>query len=113
MAQRPEIKMKALKDFMSNGGGLLRKDAEYVLHSEQEALQHVQKGLGERLSPEAPKEETADEQTAATQTEPEDAPWTMQLEPDAYLAKYGPDGKHSAQAQAELNRRKASGDSKG
>lgn len=105
--KRPEIKMKARKTFMHNDGTLLREDAEYSLHSEREALEHVQKQLGERLSPDAPKGEDAAEQEAAAQpTVAEDEPWKLQIDPEAYLEKW-PEGPNASQARAEIARRKS------
>jgi hypothetical protein len=104
MANRPEIKMKALKTFLSNDGGRLTKDAEYTLHSEREALEHVQKGLGERLSAPAPSDSEDSASEGSAQTVPEDEPWKLQISPEAYLEKW-PDGPNAAQARAEIARK--------
>jgi len=100
------IKMKALKPHMGPGGGVLAVDSEYELTSEHEALDHVAKGIGERLSPPPPPEgeEPADDGKA-----PADGPWLLNMEPDAYLKKHGEDKKYSAAAHAELARREAAG----
>lgn len=99
------IKMQALTRQEAPDGRRLDVDAEFEVNNEQDALLLVEKGLARRLSPEAKPETEAPE--ADTSTAPEDEPWTLQREPEAYLETYGPDAKHSAQARAEIARRKA------
>lgn len=93
---KPEIKMKALKVFLHNDGRRLPVDSEYVLHSEKEALEHVTRGLGERVSPEA----SSDDPAVAAKPDL-DKPWTLQISPEEYLKKW-PDGPNSDHARAVL-----------
>jgi hypothetical protein len=102
----PQIHMIALKDHLSNDGRRLRGDptgedgAPYILHSEMEAAQHVQLGLGKRVSP-AAKEGAEEAEEPAL-----DAPWTLGVPPEQYLAKW-PQGPNAAQARAILEKKAA------
>src|SRR5688572_6309274 len=96
MAERPGIKMRALKVHMANDGRRLPVSAEYTLYSEREALEHVQKRLGERLSPEHVEVAEGAAESAAV-----DETWKLQIGPEAYLEKW-PDGPNAAQARAAL-----------
>lgn len=112
MKKDKPIKMQALTRQEAPDGRRLDIDAEFEVHSEQDALLLVEKGLARRLSPEA-KAEDESEGAGVDAVAPEDEPWTLQREPDAYLETYGPDAKHSAQARAEIARRKAAAADKG
>jgi len=104
----PKIAMKALKPHMGKGGGIVAIDAGYELTSEHEALEHVMKGIGERLSPPAPAEgESPTEDTKASSDT-----WTLQMEPDAYLKKYGEKAQYGDAAHAEIARRAAAAEKK-
>ena len=110
MAAR-QIHMIALKDHLSNDGRRLRGDptgedgAPYILHSEMEAAQHVQLGLGKRVSP-AAKEGGEDEGAEPSV----DAPWTLGVPPEQYLQKW-PQGPNAEQARAILAKKEAAKDS--
>lgn len=112
----PKIEMQALQDQLVDGGGRFAAGprgiegkeghvpgTKFHVTSEEEAAALVARGLAERVSPPpAPEgEEASDAEVAA------DAPWTLGMEPDAYLAKYGDDKKYSKAAHAELARRAA------
>lgn len=104
MAKEPEIEMEALKTHMGPTGGQVRKGSRYTLNSEVQAAEHVRLGIGERLSPAAPTEE---QEAAKAKNEDDDKPWTLQMEPEPYLNKYGPDAQHSEAARHEIKRRRA------
>ncbi len=107
MKKDKPIKMKALTRQEGPDGRRLDVDAEFEVYSEQDALVLVEKGLAERLSPEPEPTAAASEESPEAESEPDDRPWLMQMEPEAYLEKYGPDAKNSAQARAEIARRSA------
>lgn len=102
MATQPEIEMEALKTHLGGTGGQVRKGAPYKVNSEATAAEHVRLGIGERKSPEA-----ASEEPEGAETEDLTKPWPLQMQPEPYLEKYGPDAKHSAHARAVIEREKA------
>ena len=104
----PQIHMLALVDHLADDGRRLKGDpsggddgSPYILHSEVEAAKHVALGLGKRVSPPAKEgaETEADEPAV-------DAPWTLGVPPDQYLAKW-PQGPNAAQARAILEAKAA------
>jgi hypothetical protein len=106
MKQDNPIKMKALTRQEGPDGRRLDVDAEFEVDSEQHALTLVEKGLAERLSP-APSPAAEGDTEGDDSSEASEKEWLMQMEPQPYLDKYGPDAKHSAAARAELARRSA------
>ena len=115
----PKIEMQALEDQLVDDGGRRASGprgiegkegytpgTKFNVNTEEEALALVERKLATRLSPSPPPEgeESVDDGKA-----PADGPWTLNMEPDAYLAKYGDDKKFSAAAHAELARREAAG----
>lgn len=99
-----KIKMKALT-YQSvpqgNDKQYVDKEGEFFVFSEQEALARVERRLAERLSPEA---STAEQEAAQAADEETAGPWTLSMSPQQYLDKYGDDAKHSAHAQAVMER---------
>ena len=103
------IEMKALKYQsvpLGNERSFVDKDGKFFVTSEEEAAARTARGLAERLSPEPEAEEASLEKDKVK----EDEPWTMQVSPEAYLAKW-PEGPNADQARAEIARAKAAADS--
>lgn len=104
----PQIHMLALIDHLAPDGRRLKGDpsggddgAPYILHSEVEAAKHVALGLGKRVSPPAKEGAEGEPEEPAV-----DAPWTLGVPPDQYLAKW-PQGPNAAQARAILEKKAA------